>query len=164
MQAASTELTGGQIKRKRACRAYKGLDDEGGVTSPDRSQLVSPCYKRVLLKISGEALKGSHQFGIDPAVLQRISREVAEVSRSGVEVAIVVGGLFQTPCLHLCTTIRPQWLFHQNTSPPLVQLVSNSPLHMLSARCFLCEQICSRLSRMPMHGPWFLDHRTTSQI
>lgn len=76
------------------CAAYKGLDDEGGATSPERSQLVQPSfkYKRVMLKISGEALEGDHEFGIDPKVLQRIAKEVAEVSRSGVEVAIVVGG------------------------------------------------------------------------
>lgn len=49
-------------------------------------------YKRVMLKISGEALEGEHGFGIDPLVLKRISKEVAEASRSGVEVAIVVGG------------------------------------------------------------------------
>jgi uridylate kinase len=49
-------------------------------------------YKRVLLKISGEALMGDLAYGIDPAVVDSISAEVAEVVASGVQVAIVVGG------------------------------------------------------------------------
>jgi uridylate kinase len=49
-------------------------------------------YKRVLLKISGEALMGNLAYGIDPAVVDSIAAEVAEVIASGVQVAIVVGG------------------------------------------------------------------------
>jgi uridylate kinase len=49
-------------------------------------------YRRVLLKLSGEALMGDLEYGIDPAVIRRIAREVAEVRRMGVEVAIVIGG------------------------------------------------------------------------
>jgi uridylate kinase len=49
-------------------------------------------YKRVLLKISGEALMGDLAYGIDPAVVDSIAAEVAEVVASGVQVAIVVGG------------------------------------------------------------------------
>ncbi|HLT89780.1 MAG TPA: UMP kinase [Woeseiaceae bacterium] len=49
-------------------------------------------YRRVLLKLSGEALMGELDYGIDPAVIRRIAREVAEVRRMGVEVAIVIGG------------------------------------------------------------------------
>jgi uridylate kinase len=49
-------------------------------------------YKRVLLKISGEALMGDLAYGIDPAVVDSIAGEVAEVVASGVQVAIVVGG------------------------------------------------------------------------
>lgn len=49
-------------------------------------------YKRILLKYSGEALMGSAQFGIDPAVLDRMAKEVAELIRIGVEVGIVIGG------------------------------------------------------------------------
>ncbi|MBK7972158.1 MAG: UMP kinase [Deltaproteobacteria bacterium] len=49
-------------------------------------------YKRVLLKISGEALAGDVGYGIDPAALVRIAREILEASTSGVEVAVVVGG------------------------------------------------------------------------
>ncbi|WP_058530393.1 UMP kinase [Legionella rubrilucens] len=49
-------------------------------------------YKRILLKCSGEALMGKAQFGIDPAVLDRIANNVAELVSMGVEVGIVIGG------------------------------------------------------------------------
>lgn len=49
-------------------------------------------YQRVLLKLSGEALMGNLDYGIDPDVIKRIAGEVAEVSNLGVEVAIVIGG------------------------------------------------------------------------
>jgi uridylate kinase len=49
-------------------------------------------YRRVLLKLSGEALMGDLDYGIDPGVIQRIAGEVAEVRKLGVEVAIVIGG------------------------------------------------------------------------
>jgi uridylate kinase len=49
-------------------------------------------YQRVLLKLSGEALMGSQDFGIDPAVVERVSAEIAEVVNCGVEVGLVIGG------------------------------------------------------------------------
>ena len=49
-------------------------------------------YRRVLLKLSGEALMGDDQFGINRATIERIVREVAEVTHLGVEVAVVIGG------------------------------------------------------------------------
>ncbi len=52
----------------------------------------SPAYKRILLKLSGEALLGRHQYGIDPAVIRRVASEVAEVLGMGVEVGLVIGG------------------------------------------------------------------------
>ena len=51
-----------------------------------------PLYKRVLLKLSGEALMGDQQFGVDPAVATRIARDVGEIQGLGVETAIVIGG------------------------------------------------------------------------
>ena len=51
-----------------------------------------PKYKRVLLKLSGEALMGKQSFGIDPLVLTRVARQIKRVIKSDVEVAIVVGG------------------------------------------------------------------------
>ena len=54
--------------------------------------MVKPAYKRVLLKLSGEALLGKSAHGIDYDVLNRISAEIAEVSRMGTQVGIVIGG------------------------------------------------------------------------
>jgi len=51
-----------------------------------------PLYKRVLLKLSGEALMGDQQFGVDPAVMTRIARDVGELQGLGIETAIVIGG------------------------------------------------------------------------
>ena len=49
-------------------------------------------YKRVLLKLSGEALAGEKGFGIDPETVSHICREVAEVAAMGLELALVIGG------------------------------------------------------------------------
>ena len=51
-----------------------------------------PAYKRILLKLSGEALMGDDAFGINRATIVRIVEEVAEVTRLGVEGAVVLGG------------------------------------------------------------------------
>ena len=49
-------------------------------------------YKRVLLKLSGEALLGQESYGVDPKVIARVSDEIAALAEIGVEIAIVVGG------------------------------------------------------------------------
>ena len=49
-------------------------------------------YRRVLLKLSGEALMGELDYGIEPKVIQRLAKEIASASESGVEIAIVIGG------------------------------------------------------------------------
>jgi len=51
-----------------------------------------PAYKRILLKLSGEALMGDDAFGINRATIARMVEEIAEVTRLGVEVAVVIGG------------------------------------------------------------------------
>lgn len=51
-----------------------------------------PAHQRILLKLSGEALMGDDAFGINRATIDRIVREVAEVTRLGVQVAVVIGG------------------------------------------------------------------------
>ncbi len=51
-----------------------------------------PIYKRILLKLSGEALMGELDYGIDPAFIGRLAREVKSVSEMGVEVSMVIGG------------------------------------------------------------------------
>jgi uridylate kinase len=49
-------------------------------------------YRRVLLKLSGEALMGELDYGIEPTVIQRLAAEIATVREKGVEIAIVIGG------------------------------------------------------------------------
>ena len=49
-------------------------------------------YKRILLKLSGEALMGNRQYGIDPERLQDYAQEIGKITEKGVEVAIVIGG------------------------------------------------------------------------
>lgn len=53
---------------------------------------AQPAHKRILLKLSGEALMGDDAFGINHATIMRMVEEVAEVTRLGVEVAVVIGG------------------------------------------------------------------------
>ncbi|HZP66462.1 MAG TPA: UMP kinase [Rudaea sp.] len=49
-------------------------------------------YKRILLKLSGEALMGDADYGIDPKVLTRLARETLDIQRAGVQVGVVIGG------------------------------------------------------------------------
>jgi uridylate kinase len=60
------------------------------VTDPERAATSTP--HRVLLKLSGEALMGDRQYGIDPDVVRGIAAQVAEARHDGIEVAVVVGG------------------------------------------------------------------------
>jgi uridylate kinase len=53
---------------------------------------VKPAYRRILLKLSGEALMGESPYGIDRGTLERIVSEISEVVRMGVETAVVIGG------------------------------------------------------------------------
>jgi uridylate kinase len=53
---------------------------------------AKPAYKRILLKLSGEALMGEQTYGIDPAVATQIAKDIAEIQGMGVETAIVIGG------------------------------------------------------------------------
>ncbi|MBL4610117.1 MAG: UMP kinase [Pseudomonas sp.] len=61
-----------------------------------------PKYKRILLKLSGEALMGTEGFGIDPKVLDRMSLEIGQLIGIGVQVGLVIGGgnLFRGAALH----------------------------------------------------------------
>ena len=53
---------------------------------------MAPAYKRILLKVSGEALAGDNSFGIEHQLLQEIARQISDAAKSGVQIAIVVGG------------------------------------------------------------------------
>lgn len=54
--------------------------------------MAQSAYKRILLKVSGEALSGDQSFGIKPEFLDKVAAQIAEVARAGVAVAIVTGG------------------------------------------------------------------------
>lgn len=54
--------------------------------------MADKAYSRILLKLSGEALLGGEDYGIDPKIIHRIATEIADVVKAGVEVAIVIGG------------------------------------------------------------------------
>ncbi len=54
--------------------------------------MAEEAYQRILLKLSGEALLGQEDYGIDPAVIHRIAVEIREVTRQGIQVAVVIGG------------------------------------------------------------------------
>ena len=53
---------------------------------------AAPAYRRILLKLSGEALTGDQQFGIDAGITAQIAREIVDVHALGVETAVVIGG------------------------------------------------------------------------
>jgi uridylate kinase len=53
---------------------------------------AAPKHKRILLKLSGEALMGGEDYGIDPKVIGRLADEILEVRQAGVEVGVVIGG------------------------------------------------------------------------
>jgi uridylate kinase len=61
-------------------------------TEPEPAAERAPVYRRVLVKLSGEALLGEQEYGADPARISDIARQVAHVHARGVELAIVVGG------------------------------------------------------------------------
>ncbi|HJR61258.1 MAG TPA: UMP kinase [Vicinamibacterales bacterium] len=54
--------------------------------------MSAPAYQRVLLKLSGEALMGEQQFGIDPEVTTQIAKDIQEIQLLGVQTAVVIGG------------------------------------------------------------------------
>ncbi|VAW74272.1 Uridine monophosphate kinase [hydrothermal vent metagenome] len=61
---------------------------------PKNSAMIDkkPAYRRILLKLSGEALMGDGDYGISPAVIRRIAGEVHQISQRGVEIGLVIGG------------------------------------------------------------------------
>lgn len=71
-----------------AAAAGMGSRDPGTQPMSERR----PAYKRVLLKLSGEALMGRLEYGVDPEMLARIAREIRDINALGVEMAVVIGG------------------------------------------------------------------------
>jgi uridylate kinase len=66
--------------------------------------MKKPAFKRIVLKLSGEALQGNLGYGIDYNVLVSIARQIKEVKSLGVEMAIVIGGgnIFRAPIIWAC--------------------------------------------------------------
>ena len=54
--------------------------------------MAEEAFKRILLKLSGEALLGKEDYGIDPDIIHRIAVEISDVSKLGIQVAVVIGG------------------------------------------------------------------------
>ena len=54
--------------------------------------MIKPVYKRILLKLSGEALMGEDSYGINRGTIERMVADIAELSRLNIELAIVIGG------------------------------------------------------------------------
>jgi uridylate kinase len=54
--------------------------------------VAEEAYQRILLKLSGEALLGQEDYGIDPAIIHRIAVEIGDVNRMGIRIAVVIGG------------------------------------------------------------------------
>lgn len=65
---------------------------------------AKPIYRRIMLKLSGEALQGDHLFGIDASKLGRIAQEISGASQLGVQVAVVIGGGNLIRGADLCAT------------------------------------------------------------
>src|SRR5512139_2092315 len=60
--------------------------------APAEAPAAAPAYRRILLKLSGEALMGADAYGINRQVIDRIVAEIGDVARLGVQVAVVIGG------------------------------------------------------------------------
>ena len=54
--------------------------------------MADEAYHRILLKLSGEALLGNEDYGIDPKMIHRIAVEIGDVTRSKIQIAVVIGG------------------------------------------------------------------------
>ena len=74
--------------------ATSARGDAAGSVEPEPAAGIAkrPSYRRILLKLSGEALLGSRQYGVDPNFCDFIAAQVAEVHSTGIEIGIVVGG------------------------------------------------------------------------
>ena len=62
------------------------------MATTQREPTAVPAYRRILLKLSGEALMGDDAYGINRQVIDRIVAEIGEVARLGVQIAVVIGG------------------------------------------------------------------------
>lgn len=96
-QSASSAPAGGSaVTKPQAWGGHAGPPDSAATAAiappPAIVAAPAPAYRRILLKLSGEALMGSDSYGIERETIDRIVAEVAEVVHLGVQVAIVIGG------------------------------------------------------------------------
>jgi uridylate kinase len=70
----------------------KNLAEKHDMIPPPTKQSAAVRYKRVLLKLSGEALMGARDYGLDPDIVKRVAEEIKSVIHMGVEVCVVIGG------------------------------------------------------------------------
>ncbi|AQU83570.1 MAG: UMP kinase [Halomonas sp.] len=70
----------------------RDVQESSPAAIPSKIEKSKSKYKRILLKLSGEALMGEHDFGIDPKVLDRMALEIGQLVGIGVQVGIVIGG------------------------------------------------------------------------
>ena len=69
------------------------LQDKSIQVNDDRqTSMLAPAYQRILVKLSGEALLGDEDYGIDPKIIQRLATEIKAVHDAGVEIGLVIGG------------------------------------------------------------------------
>src|SRR5262245_18633649 len=78
-------------ERRLAARPSKAAAGQREGATPQGAPARSP-YRRVLLKLSGEALMGERSFGLDAGVVSRLAGEVRELIEMGLQIAIVIGG------------------------------------------------------------------------
>jgi uridylate kinase len=74
------------------CDRFAALPPPAPARRPENPMTAEPKHKRILLKLSGEALMGAEDYGIDPKVIGRLADEILEVRQAGVEVGVVIGG------------------------------------------------------------------------
>ena len=63
-----------------------------GVAEPREATAARPVFRRVLIKLSGEALTGDKGFGVDPQIMDDVANQIIDIHKLGVQIAIVVGG------------------------------------------------------------------------
>ena len=89
---AKSAMEGLEISAMRREGQKKGRGKKASATDEDEDGFERWKWRRVMLKVSGEALAGEDGFGISPDVVKSIASEVAQAAMSGIEVAVVVGG------------------------------------------------------------------------
>src|SRR5438067_8990881 len=67
-------------------------DSSWAANIPPLADRSTSRFQRVMLKLSGQSMQGSRQFGIDPQVVDYMASQVAELVRGGIEVAVAIGG------------------------------------------------------------------------